>query len=59
MEAFVKKNDAYALRKIDINRWESPVAKQYGIQALPHLILYEDGKRIAEGRRNVIEALNE
>jgi thiol-disulfide isomerase/thioredoxin len=47
----------YAFRRIDINRpgvvgidWSSPLARQYGLQAIPHLIVYGPDKRlIAEG----------
>jgi len=39
-----------ALRKVDIVDWTMPVAEQYGIEALPHLMLFDpEGKRIAEG----------
>jgi thiol-disulfide isomerase/thioredoxin len=47
----------YAFRQIDINRpgvagidWSSPLARQYGLQSIPHLIVYGPDKRlIAEG----------
>ena len=39
-----------ALRKVDVVDWTMPVVEQYGIEALPHLMLYDaEGKRIAEG----------
>jgi thiol-disulfide isomerase/thioredoxin len=39
-----------ALRKVDIVDWTMPVAEQYRIEALPHLMLFDpDGKRIADG----------
>jgi len=38
------------LRRIDISNWKSPVAQQYHIQSIPHLIVYNpDGKRVNEG----------
>jgi len=39
-----------ALRKVDIVDWTMPVVDQYGIESLPHLMLYDPaGKRIADG----------
>jgi len=43
-------NSRLALRKVDIVDWTMPVVDQYGIEALPHLMLYDqEGKRIADG----------
>jgi hypothetical protein len=47
----------YAFRRIDINRpgvvgidWASPLARQYALQSIPHLLIYGPNKRlIAEG----------
>jgi thiol-disulfide isomerase/thioredoxin len=47
----------YAFRRIDINRpgivgidWTSPLARQYGLQSIPHLVVYgPDERLIAEG----------
>jgi thiol-disulfide isomerase/thioredoxin len=47
----------YAFRRIDINRpgvvgidWTSPLARQYALQSIPHLVIYGPDKRlIAEG----------
>jgi thioredoxin-like negative regulator of GroEL len=39
-----------ALRKVDIVDWTMPVVDQYGIESLPHLMLYDpEGRRIADG----------
>jgi thiol-disulfide isomerase/thioredoxin len=39
-----------ALRKVDVVDWTMPVVEQYGIESLPHLMLYDpDGKRVADG----------
>ncbi len=48
-----------AVVKVDINRpeakkidWQSPVARQYGMNGLPHFKVYgPDGKLIVEGRK--------
>jgi thiol-disulfide isomerase/thioredoxin len=47
-----------AVVKVDINRpdvkgidWKSPVARQYGMNSIPHFKVYgPDGKLLAEGR---------
>jgi thiol-disulfide isomerase/thioredoxin len=47
-----------AIVKVDINRpdvkridWQSPVAKQYGLQSIPHFKVYgPDGKLVAEDK---------
>ena len=42
--------DRLALRKIDVIDWSSPVARQHGLSALPHLVLFgPNGARLAEG----------
>jgi len=42
--------DRLALRKIDVIDWSSPVARQHGLSAIPHLVLFgPDGARLAEG----------
>ena len=42
--------DRLAVRKVDIVDWTRPVVEQYGIEALPHLMLYgPDGKQLANG----------
>jgi thioredoxin 1 len=42
--------DRLAVRKVDIVDWTMPVVEQYGIESLPHLMLYgPDGTRIANG----------
>jgi thioredoxin-like negative regulator of GroEL len=43
-------NGRLAVRKVDIVDWTMPVAEQYGIESLPHLMLYgPDGRRLADG----------
>ncbi|MCB1050459.1 MAG: hypothetical protein KDC71_07650 [Acidobacteria bacterium] len=46
------------LLKVDIRDWSSPVARQYGINSIPHLKLYSpEGKLISEGGARAV--LNE
>ena len=37
-----------AVRKIDIVRWDSPVAEQYGLNSIPHLKLYDERGQLGE-----------
>ncbi len=52
--------DRLALRKIDVINWSSPVARQHGLSAIPHLVLFgPDGTRLAEGDvERVLAVLN-
>lgn len=51
------RRDDLAVVKVDINRpdvrgidWKSPVARQYGLQSIPHFKVFgADGKLMAEG----------
>jgi thioredoxin 1 len=39
-----------AVRTVDVINWDSPVARQYGISRLPHLVLFSaGGELLAEG----------
>jgi len=52
--------DRLALRTIDVIDWTSPVARQHGLSAIPHLVLFgPDGSRLAEGdAERVLSVLN-
>lgn len=46
------------LKKIDIKNWGSDVAKQYNINSIPHVVLYDHkGKKRVDG--NALEAIRE
>lgn len=57
LEELVAKRSDIAVVKVDVNRpnvegidWNSPVARQYKLEALPHLVIFDkDGKEIASG----------
>jgi thioredoxin-related protein len=37
--------------KVDIREWGSPVANQFNIRSIPHLMIYDkSGKKITEGQ---------
>jgi len=57
VEELAREDDTLALRIVDIDSWESDVARQHGIVATPHLVLYEDGRRIAGGLTQVLDRL--
>ncbi len=49
LEALAAKNGMVVL-KVDIAKWGSPVAEQFNINSIPHLMIYDkNGKKIAEG----------
>lgn len=42
--------ERFAVRKVDVVDWTMPVVNQYGIESLPHLMLFDPaGRKIAEG----------
>ena len=50
LEELAGREPRLAIRKVNIISWDSPVARQFGLTALPHLILYgPQGERVAEG----------
>ena len=40
LEQLARTDPDIALRKIDIINWESPVAKQYKVQSIPRIEIY-------------------
>ncbi len=47
-----------ALLKVDIANWGSPVAEQYNIRSVPHLVIYDKfGKKVAEGLQESMDYL--
>jgi len=49
-EAAVRKRNDTILRKIDVKSWQSPVAQQFKISSLPHLIVYNpEGQIVKQG----------
>ncbi|MCB1044541.1 MAG: thioredoxin family protein [Acidobacteria bacterium] len=51
LEALARKYpDKIAVKKIDIVRWNTPVAQQFGISSIPYLEVYDaSGKKIRNG----------
>lgn len=51
LESLARKHpDKVALKKIDIVKWGTPVARQFGINSIPYVQLYdESGKKIRDG----------
>ena len=45
------------LRKIDIDDWSSPVARQYEIRSIPELRLYEGYKLVTKDTQKVMRSL--
>jgi hypothetical protein len=58
LASLVQNNSELALRKINITNWKSPVARQFSINSLPHVKVYnEDGTLEGQGSWDVIKAL--
>ena len=53
----MKKNGRVRLVRINIKRWDSPVARQFGISRIPALWLYEGTERKATSTNAVLAAL--
>lgn len=50
LEELARRDSIIALRKVNVVSWDSPVAQQYGLKALPYLLLYDpQGKLLAQG----------
>ena len=49
IEELVKENDDVILRKVNIVKWGSPVARQYGINSIPDV-------RVFDKKGNMIES---
>ncbi len=57
LEKFAERDSMIALRKVNVVSWDSPVAQQYGLKALPYLLLYDpQGNLLAQGE-NVVTML--
>ncbi len=51
-------SESLAIRKVDVVNWDSAVARQYRIQSLPHLKLFdENGQLLAEGNAGHVMGL--
>ena len=57
MERLARQKKNFRIVKVDINKWGSEVAEQYGIKSLPSLWLYEGHTLRSEERRDVLEFL--
>ncbi len=54
MEALDKANDDIDVLKVNIKDWDSPVARQFDIQGIPLIMIYDgQGKRVAQGKEKM------
>ena len=54
MEALINQQQGTRLLRIDIDQWGSPVAKQYDINRLPTVWLYNGSQLVASDTRSVL-----
>lgn len=59
IEAIVEADEHMVLRKIDLSSRRMDVAQQYSVRGIPHLLLYEDGRLLANGTGEVMRSLGE
>ena len=57
MEALILTKPDCNLRRIDIQKWGSDVAKQFGVRRLPTVWLYKGEERVETDRRKVLKRL--
>jgi hypothetical protein len=57
LEALAQRNDDYRLVRIDIGNWGSPVAKQYAINQLPAVWLYDGTTLVTQDTRGALQQL--
>lgn len=58
LEALTSRRPDVRLRIVDIESWDSPVARQYEVRRLPWLWLYRDGRRVSTDTREIVGLLN-
>jgi len=58
LEARIKELNTVRLRKVNIVKWGSDVAKQHGINSLPSLHLYDGNELESKSGPAVLAALN-
>lgn len=53
----VKKNsNTVALRKVNIETWKSPVAKQFSLRGIPYFIITDgNGKIVDKGNQSLLQ----
>lgn len=59
MEALILSKRNCNLRRIDIRKWGSPVAKQLDVRRLPTVWLYQGENLVETERRKVLKRLTQ
>ena len=59
LEAYVKSKGTIRLRRIDIQSWGSPVARQFDVGGIPALRLYDGRELLEDDRDEILEILNQ
>ena len=59
MEALVRDKGTVRLRRIDIDTWDSAVARQHKIRRLPKLVLYEGEKRVSDDIGEILQLIGQ
>jgi hypothetical protein len=58
LEAFAASKDNVVLTRIDIHSWDRPVVKQFHIEGIPYLQMYDgDGRKQLDGTQDTLKWL--
>ncbi|MBK8097854.1 MAG: hypothetical protein IPK26_12145 [Planctomycetes bacterium] len=57
LEAIAEAHEQIWLRRVDIGSWQSAAARQHGINRLPTIWLYENGRLYSKDREQISQRL--
>ena len=58
LAALAQRQPQLKLRRVDVVRWDSPVAEQFSIRCLPTLWLYENGSLVTKNADEISRRLS-
>ncbi len=59
MEGLAEETGDFVIRKIDIDKWSSAVARQHNIRRLPTLWLYDGDELVSKDTREILQVLHD
>ena len=59
LQAAIRERGNVRLRRVNIKDWDSPVARQYGIQSIPQLWLHDGTKRVSTDTMDVLRRIEQ
>jgi thioredoxin-like negative regulator of GroEL len=58
LEALIQNTADYRLVKIDIGSWQSAVARQYRVESLPTLLLFDGDQLVDRDRDSILNTVH-